>query len=435
MNRYAKLLILAGLWSILPWPGSLQAADVLSLPTLLAQAQEKNPELRAARQAWEVKRNQVTPAGTWPNPVFSYLNERFPSGSDQVSPEKIDHWRIEQAIPFPGKLSGDARMKFHEALIAESEYQAKKLEVAKDLKMRFYQLALTDEKTGLAQESIGVLHNALQIAQSRLAANQSSALDVFTAQTELRKMENELFTEQQQRKLIEIELNTLLNQSADTPLGPAQTLPLTDLPLGATEFARVASLNDPLYWSAMHEINHAKSMLTRNRLSMAPDFGFTYELEQPAGGQSGRQIGFSVSFPLWFERPWKEYVASKAHLTEAEASSERMRNLVLRMVATEFTETQTHLELARSDRDRVVPSALSALRTASQQYASGTTDFLRLLEAFRAWIDAHNSYQNEVYHYGEHWSELERWVGVDLAQAQEALGSQSAVSGELNHAH
>ncbi len=109
------------------------------------------------------------------------------------------------------------------------------------------------------------------------------------------------------------------------------------------------------------------------------------------------------------------------------ASSEAMQNEVLKMIHIEMTETQTHLQLARSYEVGILPSAMSSLRVAREQYASGHGDFMRLLEAFRAWVEAHNQYQDEVYHYAEHWSELGRWIGVDVEHAKESLKQQEVM--------
>jgi hypothetical protein len=73
------------------------------------------------------------------------------------------------------------------------------------------------------------------------------------------------------------------------------------------------------------------------------------------------------------------------------------------------------------------------LSIARELYASGQEDFLRLLEAFRTWIQTHNEYQDKLYQYGQHWSELERWVGVPLDKAKEALDQEQVMPTEMNH--
>jgi len=158
-----------------------------------------------------------------------------------------------------------------------------------------------------------------------------------------------------------------------------------------------------------------------------------YERENTPNGPAGHQIGFSVSFPLWLQRPWGLYRSAQEHMTEAQAKSQTMQNDVIKMVHMEYIETTTHLQLSRNYLSDILPSALSNVKIARQQYASGQTDFVRLLEAFRTWIEVHNGYQEQLYHYAEHWSELERWTGLELAHAKEALDQNKPIE-EMNHA-
>lgn len=403
------------------------AADApapLVLKDLILKARERNPEVLSARQAWKVKRLDISASGSWPNPRLSYIDERFPSSNAGASTEKIQHYRVEQEIPFPGKLTSESKMKYHESLLASTEYRAKLLDVERDVRMRFYQIYLTDQKIDLAQQTLEVLRNAVQTAQSRMASGRSSASDVFMAQTELRKMENVLYTEQQARVIAAIELNTLLDQPTDTPLGPAAVTPLVDLPGTLEEFRQAAKRNAPQYLAAVHEINHSRAMQRRSRLDWAPDFGVMAEREVMPGGTAGRQLGVSLSFPLWARRPWYQAASAKEHISEAIASGRSMENMVLKMVHMEYVETQTHLGLARRYENGVLPAALSNLRVARQQYASGQGDFPRFLEALRSWLEAHNQYQEAVYHYAEHWTELGRWTGVEADHLKEAIAQQ-----------
>jgi cobalt-zinc-cadmium efflux system outer membrane protein len=385
---------------------SYTLSDVLNL------AKERNPDIKAARQSWKVSQALISPAKTWPNPTFTYVDEKFPSGMEGTPAEQIKHYRLEQMVPFPGKLSGESRMKYHETLIADAKYHSKLIDVLGEVRMRYYQLYLTDEKIRLAKQNVEALKSVLQTAQSRLASGQSTTSDVFMAQMELRKMENMLFQEKQERTLTQIELNTLLNQPTETAWGAAQAPDLVDLPISLKDFQILAKDNDPQYWAALHETNHAKAMLGRNRLEFAPDFGLMYERETAPSGPAGRQIGIGITFPLWLQRPWGLYKSSKEHFAETEAMAEGMGNMVMKMVHMEYVETTTHLTLSRNYESDILPTAQSNLKIAREQYASGRGDFLRILEAFRTWIEAHNEYQEQLYHYGEHWSLLERWADI-----------------------
>jgi len=409
-------------------------AEPLSLTALLQTAHDKNPDILAARHGWMVKRDEVSPNKAWPDPTFTYVDEKFPSGIAGVDPERIQHYRVEQMIPFPGKLTNESRMKYHEALIEEAKYRATTLEVYRDVKARYYQLYLTDQLISLAQQSVDVMKQALGSAQARLASGQTSASDAFMAQTELKRVENMLFEQKQGRTLVQIELNTLLNQPTETPLASTQPPDLKDVPEDLGHLQNLASQNNPLYWSAMHEINHSRAMMTHHALQFLPDFGVMYERETADAGPAGRQIGVSVTFPLWLQRPIGLYQSAKEHLSEAEAASQSMRNMVAKNVHTEFTETNTYLTQARNYETGILPAALSNLKIAQRQYASNQADFLRLLEAFRTWIETHNEYQDKLYQYALHWGELERWVGVPLDKSSQAVHEEDVMPKEMHHA-
>jgi cobalt-zinc-cadmium efflux system outer membrane protein len=189
--------------------------------------------------------------------------------------------------------------------------------------------------------------------------------------------------------------------------------------MGLEQLENLAAENNPRFESARHEMNHSRAMLSRSKLEYLPDLGFMYEY-QTAGdgargtGPAGRQLGVSLSVPLWLKRPIDLTAGANAHLLEADAAARSMTNMIRKMVAMERNEIVTHAGLVKKIEDGVLPAAKGALNITRQQYAAGRGDFLRLLEANRAWIQAHVEYQEQLFHVYEHWSELERWVGTDL---------------------
>lgn len=395
--------------------------EPISLADVLLMARERNPDITSSMQGWEAMKAGISPAKTWPDPTFSYVDEKIPSGMEGVEPETMKQYRVEQMIPFPGKLSTDSKMKYHEARIAESKYRDKILEVYRDVRARYYQLYLTDRSIELARQSVELMKNILRTAQARLSSGQSTSADVFMAQTELRKMENMLFEQEQQKTLIQIELNTLLNQPTETAWGKTKAPEVVDIPVSLVDLQALSETSSPMVAVAMHEVDHSHAMKKRSRLGYAPDFGVMYERQTMAEGPAGREVGVSVTFPLWFSRPRGEIRAATAHSLEAESASQGMRNMVRKMVHMEFTETNTYLRLTRSYVQGLLPAARGTLDVTREHYVSGRGDFIRFLEAFRAWITANIEYENQLFHYGEHWSELERWVGIDLLRAKEAL--------------
>src|SRR5258706_10977582 len=109
-------------------------------------------------------------------------------------------------------------------------------------------------------------------------------------------------------------------------------------------------------------------MRSNDRTRFSCDFVLRWKKESADAGAAGRQIGVSVTFPLWLQRPIGLYRSAKEHLSEAEASSQAMRNMVLKNVHAEYTETNTYLTQARNYESSILPAAQSTLKIAQRQY-------------------------------------------------------------------
>lgn len=422
MKKFS-LFILFGSLAVAGPARSEEAAN--ALPELLRQARERNPEIKSAFQKWKVVDKESGAASVWPNPTISYIDEKDPTGVEGMEPMKRKHYGIEQEIPFPGKLSSEARMKRHEARIAEADYRNVVLDVESRIKILAARMGTTDRQIALARENVASMRRALSATQSRIAANKGMTSDFFMAQMELRRMENMVFEKTQERKALVIELNALLDLPIDHPwTAPFPQPEWREFDRDLAGVAQIAENNSPLIQSAQHEINHSHAMRTRSRFEYAPDFGIMYEYqtagEGPGGtGPAGRQLGLSLSVPLWLKRPMRLAAGAEAHRLEAEAEAINMINMVKKMVAMECNEVITHVTLARKIQNEILPAANGALKITHRQYAAGRGDFLRLLEANRAWTSMQMEYQDEIYHVAEHWALLEKWVGTSLETNKE----------------
>jgi outer membrane protein, heavy metal efflux system len=438
------LALLLGAFLLIPSLNA-QSPEPLSLEQVLHLAEEKNPDIQAARKSYEAARAAIAPARAWPDPMLSISREKFPEG------DRMNHLMVEQDIPFPGKKRAEGAMKRHEALIAEARYRAKTLQVLAEARILYYKLYRTDQLIQQLSQNVDVMKATLRVAQTRLqspapqksggpsslqspgmsmggsaqpmgtssmgSSAQTMGADIFSLMTELGRMENMLFEEKQMRTMLAYGLNALLDRDLNTPVAQTSTLELADIPRPLPELLKLTGQHGPMYLSALHEERHARAMLTRSRLGFAPDFGVMYDRMTGAGGMKGSEAGVRVMVPLWVSRPVGELKEAKAHLHEAEAMAKAMRNEAFKMVSMEFTETNTHLTQARNYRDSIIPSAQSAFKLTRRQYESGGGNYLRLLESVRTLISVQTEYYNQLYHYGEHWALLEQWVGAPLSSA------------------
>ncbi|MBI4397121.1 MAG: TolC family protein, partial [Elusimicrobia bacterium] len=235
------------------------------LKEILGTALDRNPDIMTARKNWEAAKARVVAVKAWPDPMISFSKEKVPAG------EKMDHLRLEQEIPFPGKLSKEGEAKEYEARVAESRYKAKALSVLADVRAEYYRLYKADELARLFERNVETMQLLIRSLEARLAtggrmpaagmgeggggmpgggtgaASGGAGPDVLTMRAELGRMENMLFEQKQERTLAEAELNALLDQPVGTAWGKTVEPDSASIPVGLDELFSLAENNDPLY--------------------------------------------------------------------------------------------------------------------------------------------------------------------------------------------
>src|SRR3989338_3928321 len=112
------------------------AEPVLDLTTLVREATENNPEIKAARQRWEASRAVVPQMGTLPDPKAQVGYQRMP----MLEPLEGPMYGIGQEIPFPGKLQLREGMAGREAERMEADFAAVRFRVIARLKEAYFDL-------------------------------------------------------------------------------------------------------------------------------------------------------------------------------------------------------------------------------------------------------------------------------------------------------
>lgn len=395
------------------------STGTISLDQVFQHIVKNNPDVLSTRYKWKAAEARVGSVKAWPNPMASYAREETPMG------EKMNHMRVEQEIPFPGKLTREAQAAKHEARIARASHRAATLKVLADARTLYYRLYTADRLTILLAQNVETAKSLMRTAESRrsvpgsMGSSKTMGMDLLMLRTELGRMENMLFEEEQERTLAGLKLNNLLDRPLDTPIGRTDPPELKEVPFTLKDLLIRARSTSPEYLAAAHEENHARSMLSRSRLEFAPDLNVMYDRQTAAGGETGYEAGIGLSIPLWMGRPLAQLREAKAHRKESETLARRMRNDADQEVAQEYTEIQTHLTLARRYEMIIIPSAESALRLARRQYETGGVTYDKVLQALTSLSDAHIEYHKHVNEYAEHWGILEQCCGLDLSKAEE----------------
>ncbi|HNA60337.1 MAG TPA: TolC family protein [Elusimicrobiota bacterium] len=418
-----KKWILVLLFSAAPLWGAESEGVFPTVDELLNRVEQFNPELRAARGEAEAAAARADRAGVWPNPVLGFSKEKIPAG------DRMTHWRGEQEIPFPGKPTQERRMGRHEAASAEARARLKTLEFRTEARDLAARLRRSEAVTSLIGQEIESLDALVASLRARLsagrggssgmggAASGSPAADLFSLEAERGRMENMLREERQEGRAARLRLNQLLDRSLDGPIvvsAPPALLPPAQ-PLEA--LLETSKTESPMLALARHERGHARAQRTQAALAWMPDLAVMVDEQKMDTGESGRELGVSLSVPLWISGPGADNREARRHRAAADDAARAMTVEVERQLRTEHAEVLARLESARAYERSIRPAAQSALDLVRRQYESGRGEFARVLDALRSRLAVETEYQEALAQVANHWGMLEEWVGAPLSPA------------------
>src|SRR5215471_19790021 len=206
-------------WALLgSWPvGAPAVAEPqdaephLELRSLVREALENNPDIRAAQQRWEAAKAVVPQVKTLPDPMLNL-------GYEKVDEREVTYG-FSQEIPFPGKLRLRGEVATREAERMQQEYLAVPLRIIARLKEAFYELAFVHTSIEIVEKNRLILVDFTTTAEARYAVGRGVQQDIFRAQTEVSRLLARLATLEQRKESLHADINRLLNRPPADPLG------------------------------------------------------------------------------------------------------------------------------------------------------------------------------------------------------------------------
>ena len=116
-------------------PG-IYAEEAVTLDSLVQEALQNNPGIKAAKARWQASSKRPSQEGTLPDPMIGidWQNVTFDGITLDEDPNSMLRLEFEQEIPFPGKLSSKKKIALREAEAEEKSYLATERKVVADLK-------------------------------------------------------------------------------------------------------------------------------------------------------------------------------------------------------------------------------------------------------------------------------------------------------------
>lgn len=349
----------------------------LSLPTLIEQLTQQNPEIKAFRERWDAAKAVVPQVKTLPDPRLELGYQQMP----MVEPLEGPMYGLRQDIPFPGKLSLRGEVAARQADRAEHLYYATRLRLIARLTQEYWDLHFVHKSIEIVAKNKLLLKHFEKTANARYSVGRAAQQDVFRGQVEVSRVLDRLAVLEQEKESLHAAINRLLNQSPTGPLGTPEEIRITPIPLDLQELARRSQNFSPILLASAKGVAREEEALSLARREYFPDFNVRARgLRNNRIEENGYQVMIGIEIPLFFQTKQREGVnQAAADLARSRQELTAARQTVLFEVKDAYERAHRAKRLMSIVGDAIIPQATLALRSAQAGYAVGKVDFLTLL--------------------------------------------------------
>ena len=398
----------------LPSPGQ----SVLAL--LVADLEQRNPELAASRREIDMRVARVTPAGAPPDPTVSvgYMSGLlrppfFPSAN---TPGAFRQVGVTQELPYPGKLGLRSRVAATEADAARWSSEDIRVRLIADLKSAYVEYVLVNRTLEIVQRNRSTLEHFRDIAEARFTVGKASQQDVLRAQLELSILLERIAGLERDRVMLQADINRLIYRSPETPVPVGDPVEAQAVPPTVEALQAQAAGRYPALKRDEQQINRGQQALALARKEQRPDFGITFTTRKVVAGMPWMYgVDVMVKVPIFWQRKQRPMIAEAAASLEG---ANRMRESTLSVatarVSQEFAAITTSRRLMELYSDSVLPQARLVLESATAAYEVGSVDFLTLLTNFVTVLNYEISYEEQRARYRQALARLEPFVGTEF---------------------
>ena len=383
------------------------AADGLSFEQLYELAARDNAHVRAVRARRAVAEAALDIAGARPNPDLI-------AGYTRSAP------RLNLSLSQPVEIGGQRARRRD---VARAELQLTGLDVdaalralRRDLRVAYYNLALSRNATDLGRQSVAQANRLVEIAGARFEAGDVAQFEVLQAKLASARASSDLARLENGERVALAAINQLLNRAPQAPLPLAESLFVLRLPVDTSTLIGRALTENVELRTAEQQIAAEQSRLRLARAERVPtpvlEPGVElFDESLPRG--YGVKMQVSVPLPI-FNRGRGEIARSSALVEQLTAERDEARQ----RVSAEIGQAALRLEAARQQVDfyetRLLPDAERVRALAEEAYRAGQTGFLPVIDAQRAALEIRQGYLQALLDYQTALADLEQTAGVPL---------------------
>jgi len=399
----------------------LPAADPPTpLRSLSEEATQNNPDIRAARAAWQAAAQAPSQLSTRPDPQVTVQNLTVgsprPFAGFSNSEFAYIGFGVSQDLPYPGKLKLKGEAAQQDAIISRTKLEGVRRGVVGQLKEAYFQIAYLQQTLEVLERNGKLLEEIERIAEARYRVGQGTQQDVLRAQLERTKLLLEIEHHHGAMNTQQSLLRKLLNRppvSADIT-----TQPLVETPVRYSSDELLAKARE-----SNAAVSENREMVKRQSLAVEmarkdryPDFNLQYMWQHT--DEQFRDyyvLSFSARLPIYRRRKLNAEMAhSVEELNQARREYESEVQSAFFDVRNQYIAAETASQMLKIYREGLIPQALATYQAGLASYQTGRLDFESLFSAFLDVLNFDSEYWKTLMEHETALARIEQITGAQL---------------------
>lgn len=368
------------------------AIDGYTVDDYVAMAIAAHPKIAAANHRLAAAQNRIAQARSLADPMLSETFWPFNGNAlETAGGRAANQLGISQAVPWPEKLAAREAIACREAQVVEAEVRRIRLEIVESVQLACYEIWFATRSLAVVAESGKLVEELIDISEARYRSG-GSQQDILRAQLEADRLAERISQLQQQKRVAQADLATLLQTPRESALEVAldsEGLPnLQDLDALIAQ----AESNNPELRGLRSQISSDRAKQRLAGLQKYPDFqvGMNWMMVSDQNAISpvangNDNFGFTVgmSLPIYREKI-DAGIRESAHMTSSTANLlQSERDSIAGKLRRLLAQADSLIEQEQIYSERIIPRTEDALKVSLADYRGKKTDFSSVIETYR----------------------------------------------------
>jgi cobalt-zinc-cadmium efflux system outer membrane protein len=367
-------------------PAFGQATDSLSLDQVIRDVIRNNNRVAAARYMEVAAEAKVGPAGAWDDPMLMLGVANLPTSFDfSMDPMTMKMVGLSQNIPYAGQKGLQAKAAQAEAKAAGEDRRAMEVDLVLAARFAFADLFYRSRALEDMTSQNELLEDVVDAVTAKLAVDQTGQDEVLGAQAEQWRLQTQLLEAQQMVDESRYSLNILRGLDVTAPARPLATPTAVEPPPTPDAWLAAARQNYPPLQKLFRQSEaYGYSSIAAGRMSwpmlgLSANYAFRSSAEME---KRDNMIGFqaNISLPFFAGRQQKQMAASMNAMRKGvdDEAVQKWREVEARLRLLHTTALNLKQTMAIY-RDRIIPAAEDAFRSALSGYSSNRVPYTNVL--------------------------------------------------------